>query len=263
MQKLGGCGFALENESKQGMAGENNRLAFELLANNFRSRITLLNANLFLQAVFNFVAMRMIYGDNAPQGLPMIGGDVSVEALSMAIPATLVVLWLQFGFHFNGAIETRAAGWDYVSTFLHDDVLSRMLKQLFRDYLILDGWFFLYRSDHNLQFGRWTVLFLMSLMYGGLLAITNANIVIIPILFLFVTEHMLFNTALLILWVVSVSTLIASHYMFHQGNRNTFQWIIFAIGLVFASCVLFYRGLPAYLASMFPPLRPVISFPPL
>ena len=141
---------------------EEQSLVFELAVNNYRSRLAFLNANLFIQILFNLVAFRVVFGNDEFIDFPVLGIRLSVSALSIVIPIGLATLWLQFGFQLNSVIQTRASGLEFIQECFGDNENVRGIsRQLFRDYLISDGWFFLYRPDHNLSLSKLPTLFLM------------------------------------------------------------------------------------------------------
>ena len=135
------------------------KLLIEMSVNYYRSSLNFLNTNLFMQILFNLIAFRMIRGDKEFD-IPFTNVTFSSDSLHFIVPVSLLALWLQFGFQFNNIIQLRS---QTLQTVHESELLNnnewKLINKLFEDSLLIDGWFFFHRKDHDLDFTGCGLLF--------------------------------------------------------------------------------------------------------
>lgn len=194
---------------------------FELSLNNYRSSLKYLNTNLFFQALFNLVALRIIRGDTRIE-IPLVSTGLNSDALYFLVPVSLLSLWLKFGFQLNNIINVRSRSLAFlVESELATHTEWKFANKLFEDSLLIDGWFYFHRKEHILEFYWWRTIFLLSSTYYLLVGITHASVIMIPVLFL---EDSTNEMWLITLLGISVLFLLMSHYMFWLANPNFTQY---------------------------------------
>ena len=225
-------------------------LLFELNVNHYRSFLLFLNANLLLQVFLNIIVILMIYGNYERMEIPFLKYSIDMKYLTFIVPFSLLMLWLQFGFQFDNTIETRIAGTDLLKrisacpcywknscfTVTEDCVQLSVANNLFRDSRLLDGWFYLSIGDSSIFFdNEISAHVFMSITYCLLLSSTNANSVVVPIIFIMRGR----SRWLASISIVSIIMLTMSHFLFYHGHQvnnlngsNITQWIIIVLSVI-------------------------------
>lgn len=206
--------------------------SYELSVNRYHSSISILNANLLFQAIFNLIAFRLIRGEESLT-IPIINLSLTVDSLHLVIPISLIVLWLQFGFCFHNIIKLRSEAWRLLRTLVNPGSADfDMAVKLFEDSLLIDGWYFINKTEHLLESRKIITFTFLSVTYFLLLGATNANIIAIPIVFHDMNQH---PVILLVFVIFLLFILILSHFQFHRANPNKVQYVIAAIALAYVA----------------------------
>ena len=222
---------------------------FELHVNYYRSSVLLLNTNLFLQIVFNLLALRIIFGDDSGIRIPILEIPISVTHLYFVVPITLSVLWLQFGFQLHNVIQIRSEMWNLICDTIGKDV-DRQFKaavSLFEDSMLIDGWFYLNREDHLLNFNRYTTFALLSITYCILLGTTNLHILLVPLIMHRKGIDIIPKPLLMSFVFILLAVLLLSHVQFFCSNKNYLQYVIafVTIASLFVSLWFMKTGNPS------------------
>ena len=107
-------------------------LLFELNVKHYNSYLLSINANFLLQILLNLISTIMIYGNFTGLKIPFFEVFIHTNFLHFIVPYSLLASWLQFGFQFNNAIETRHISMRFIhSETSMKDYKLRMSMNLF------------------------------------------------------------------------------------------------------------------------------------
>ena len=219
-------------------------MLFELNVNYYHSGLAFLSTNMFFQGIFNIIALLILRGDNRIY-FPGFNNGISVNQYYLVAPIVLLVLWLQFGFQFNTVIELREKTWnlicygDYTIYDIIYDVKLMSAMQLFQDSLLLDGWFYLNKTEHVLRFYEIPIILALSLTYCLLFGLTHVNIIAIPVMFIKNSEYKILLASFISL---SIIALIGSNVAFYSQHINCLQYIIAYLAAVSALVIWYLKS---------------------